>query len=104
MSEIHIHSLEQFDDIIDNFNALVIFYSSHCKACSYIHDEIGVFKDEEGVVVAMVDIDKNIDTYKDNNISALPTFVLFVDGSEKYRGIGNIPLNIINTEIKKCLP
>lgn len=61
---------------------VVDFYALWCGPCRYAAPSYGKMSiDFDDVVFLKVDVDQNRDVTMDNKINAMPTFVLFKDGT-----------------------
>lgn len=61
---------------------VVDFYALWCGPCRYAAPSYGKMSiDFEDVVFLKVDVDQNRDVTMDNKVNAMPTFILFKDGT-----------------------
>lgn len=78
-----LHSKEQFNDLIQEKNIIMLFYADWCKDCvfidPFIQDIIDMFHDYQFV---KVDRDKFLDICEAYNVFGIPSFIVFHEGKE----------------------
>lgn len=75
-----------------NPTVLVMFYATwcpHCQRMQPIVDDISV-KYADKLKVFKFDIDENEVLAKQNNVQAVPTFILYKNGTEMWRNSGEM--------------
>ncbi|KAJ6262479.1 Thioredoxin [Drechslerella dactyloides] len=87
---IHITSSREFDEVKKNNTVVVVdFFATWCGPCKAIapaYSQISTKLSQEGkIVFTKVDVDRNTDIARANNITAMPTFVVFRNGAETER-------------------
>ncbi|KAI8901639.1 hypothetical protein BC833DRAFT_576684 [Globomyces pollinis-pini] len=93
---------EQFSDIISS-NALVIvdFHATWCGPCKMIAPKYEKFSQTyTNMTFIKVDVDEVPEVAQTNEIRAMPTFLIFKDGSMVEEIVGADPVKI-ETAIKK---
>ncbi|KAK6340703.1 hypothetical protein TWF696_009026 [Orbilia brochopaga] len=87
---IHITSSREFEEIKKNNTVVVVdFFATWCGPCKAIapmYSQIANKLSQDGkIVFTKVDTDRNKDIALSNNITAMPTFVVFRNGGETNR-------------------
>jgi thioredoxin 1 len=86
-----LETLEQFTSLVTNAPGLVLvdYSATWCGPCKRIYPTIVKFSKEfTSIQFYKVDVDDNEDVTKEQNIEAMPTFVLYRDGKEIQRIVG----------------
>lgn len=88
----------------DKGTVLVEFYASWCPHCQrmmpVVEDIKALFAGK--VNVYQFDIDDNPELAQELGASSIPTFILFKDGEELWRGQGEMPGNVLAEKIQDC--
>lgn len=106
--EKHIKQITMNNDISqlkdDKGTVLVEFYASWCPHCQrmmpVVEDIKALFAGK--VNVYQFDIDDNPELAQELGASSIPTFILFKDGEELWRGQGEMPGNVLAEKIQDC--
>lgn len=95
-----------FDEVISGNKVVVIdFWAEWCGPCrmlSPVMDEIAAESDNR-FVVGKLNIDENSISYVKYGVRSIPMIVIFKDGTEVERIIGNQPKNHIVNKIENHL-
>ena len=88
MENITINSLENFEDILKQNDAVAIYFSTeYCNVCKVLKPKVKEFLDEEfpKVVFKYVDIEQQKEIAGKYSIFAVPTIIFFFGGKEAFR-------------------
>lgn len=82
--------------------ALVEFYASWCPHCQRMMPVVADVKTllEGRVNVYQFDIDENEEFAKELDVTSIPTFIVFKDGEEKWRGSGEMEGSTLNAKVE----
>lgn len=93
---------QDFQTTLDSHQlVLVDFYAPWCAPCSLMRPVLeGAQADFPDVLFASVDVDKEDDLAVENEISLLPTLVLYRDGKEIKRVMGTLTPDQLRAKLK----
>ncbi len=97
---------EEFDEIINNSHKLAVvdFFAEWCMPCLMITPVIEELAEKlEKVKFAKINVDDNQKLAKKYNVSSIPCLVVFKNGKEVGRIIGNQTAEAIENKIKNFL-
>ncbi|MGG3754287.1 thioredoxin family protein [Bacillus anthracis] len=88
-------NLTEYEDKLDKKESFIVYiYSTSCEACERFSPILNEKIKEHGIEVLALNVleEKNKDTtfFKKQNLKLTPTIILYKDGVEKNRRIGNI--------------
>ena len=88
-----LNGLNELNEVIKNNNkVLVDVYATWCGPCKMLSPIIDKISEEEkNVVVLKSDIDENEDIAAAFGVEAIPTLLVFENGSLKNKNVGFIP-------------
>lgn len=88
-----LNGLNELNEVIKNNNkVLVDVYATWCGPCKMLSPIIDKISEEEkNVVVLKTDIDENEDIATAFGVEAIPTLLVFKNGSLKNKNVGFIP-------------
>ena len=88
-----LNGLNELNEVIKNNNkVLVDVYATWCGPCKMLSPIIDKISEEEkNVVVLKTDIDENEDIAAAFDVEAIPTLLVFENGSLKNKNVGFIP-------------
>lgn len=88
-----LNGLNELNEVIKNNNkVLVDVYATWCGPCKMLSPIIDKISEEEkNVVVLKTDIDENEDIAAAFGVEAIPTLLVFENGSLKNKNVGFIP-------------
>lgn len=87
-------------------NKLVVvdFYADWCMPCLMMSPTIEEFAEKnKKIPVVKINIDENEDFAKKYNVMSIPCVILFKDGQEVQRVIGNVPLEVLEEKFSKFM-
>ena len=83
---------ENFDSLINNELVLVDFYATWCGPCKMLSPVLeNLVGDRDNLKIVKVDIDKSEELAKKYGVMAVPTLILFKNGSEISKQTGFMP-------------
>lgn len=95
-----------YNDVITSSNVVVVeFFASwcpHCQRMMPIVDEIKELLDGK-IKVYQFDIDENQQLADNENVSSIPTFIIYKDGREQWRHTGEIPAESLLGKIQSYI-
>lgn len=96
-----------FDDLLNNSKYVLAFFNSKwCIHCIELKKKIRELSDKKyyHIKIAEIDIQYNKKLVAKYEIKYLPTTIIFIDGYETYRIVGNSEDSIISlfNEMTKC--
>ncbi len=99
---------QEFSELINNSHKLVVvdFYASWCMPCLMIAPVIEELAEKDSmkeVKFTKINIDDNSKLANKYNVSSIPCLIIFKDGKEVDRIIGNQPADFIESKIKNYL-
>ena len=88
-----INGLNELNEVVsNNKKVLVDVYATWCGPCKMLSPIIDKISEEEkNVVVLKTDIDENEDIAAAFGVEAIPTLLVFENGSLKNKNVGFIP-------------
>ena len=98
----------EFNEIINNSHKLVVvdFFAEWCMPCvmlAPIIEELAKLDSLKEVKFTKVNIDDNQELAKKYNVSSIPCLIVFKDGKEVDRLIGNQTQEVIEKKVKSYL-
>jgi|TARA_B100001971_G_C17931747_1_gene403078 thioredoxin 1 len=98
----------EFDEIVKNGHKLVVvdFFAEWCMPCvmvAPIIEDLAKADSMKDVKFTKINIDDNGTLARKYNISTIPCLVIFKDGKEVDRIIGNQPADVIESTVKNYL-
>lgn len=94
-------SAENFNEFISNDISIIDFYADWCKPCLMMSPIVEEFaKNNQDIKVGKINIDMAPESAAKYGISSIPCFIIFKDGMEIHRFLGNRELQDFNSEIK----
>lgn len=84
---------------------LVEFYASWCPHCQRMMPVVADVKAllEGRANVYQFDIDENEEFAKELDVTSIPTFIVFKDGEEKWRGSGEMEGSTLDAKVENYL-
>lgn len=84
---------------------LVEFYASWCPHCQRMMPVVADVKAllEGRANVYQFDIDENEEFAKELDVTSIPTFIVFKDGEEKWRGSGEMEGSTLDAKVEVYL-
>ncbi len=84
---------------------LVEFYASWCPHCQRMMPVVADVKAllEGRANVYQFDIDENEEFAKELDVTSIPTFIVFKDGEEKWRGSGEMEGSTLDAKVEAYL-
>ncbi len=84
---------------------LVEFYASWCPHCQRMMPVVADVKAllEGRANVYQFDIDENEEFAKELDVTSIPTFIVFKDGEEKWRGSGEMEGSVLDAKVEVYL-
>lgn len=101
---VDIKTSEEFENAIkDNEAALVYFSTPQCNVCKVLKPKIKDFLEENYPKIKMfyVDCEELKDVSAQNQIFAVPTIIVYLDGKEFIRKSRNINMSEFSSEIER---
>lgn len=91
MAEIMITSIPQFEEVLNN-NPVVLteFFASWCPHCQAFGPKLAQAAEQLTIPVARVEIDENPELSGYYEIEAIPTLILFVNGTPVAKHVGGL--------------
>ncbi len=96
--------MEKFEDIIKSEKpVLVDFFATWCGPCKMMHPVLEELhaKIGEKARIIKIDIDNNQELASIYNVRSVPTFLIFLNGEIKWRGVGVQPIETLEQELQK---
>ena len=94
-----IHSLSEFENLIRSSQRLIIDFEAAwcgpCKKVGPIFDRLATEPGHSSFVFARVDVDECEEVAAKLNVSAMPTFIVFVNGQKVDQCLGGSEENLV---------
>jgi len=97
--------MAKFSEIVtDKVPVLVDFYATWCGPCQTMMPVLDQLKKElgDGVKIVKVDVDKNKALAAQFKVRGVPSFLIFKDGKQVWRGGGVQPLGELKHQLEKA--
>jgi len=99
---------EEFNDLINNSHKLVVvdFFAEWCMPCvmlAPVIEELAEKDSMKDVKFTKINIDDNSELANKYNVASIPCLIIFKDGKEVDRIIGNQTAEVIERNIKNYL-
>jgi len=76
--------------------SLVKFYSDSCEPCKLLTKTLKEYSEKyPEVTITEVNAPKNMNLVQEHQVQAVPTLLIFKNGFEVKRIVGNAPLNVL---------
>jgi len=94
-----------FDAIFEGAKPLIIdFWAEWCGPCKMMTPVMEQLADEnDGVIVASLDVDSNPDIAKKFNVRSIPTILFFKNGVTVDKQVGAVPKSVLAEKLKRLL-
>lgn len=93
------------DMINEKGTVMVEFFATWCPHCHRmmpVVDDLRALYDGR-VAIHQLDFDKNGELANELGVSAVPTFIIYKDGEEVWRGSGEMPATDLNSQLEAAL-
>ncbi len=94
---------ESLSQAIANSPALLVdFYATWCGPCQTMHPVLEQLKQQMGdrLRIVKIDVDEHKHTATAYGIRSVPTLLLFVDGEQRWRTSGAVPLPQLKARVE----
>ncbi len=93
-----------YNDLISSAKVVLVeFFATWCPHCRRMAPIVEQIKEltEGSAEIYQLDIDKNSQLADENEVETVPTFILYVNGDEKWRHSGEIDGNDLLAKIQQ---
>jgi thioredoxin 1 len=97
-------SYAPFSQVIGQGSVLIEFYRTGCPSCRLMAPAVKDAADRLGVKLLLADAGANQAVGEQLKIDAVPTVIMFTDGEERGRLVGQQPAAVIEEFIKQWQP
>lgn len=96
----------EYDKIINSTPVVLVeFYASWCPHCQHMMPIVAQIKEllAGKADVYQFDIDQNQSLAEANNVESIPTFIVYKDGKEVWRQMGEMSAETLLNHVQKFL-
>lgn len=100
---IDVHNLLEFQELLSKHQFVIVKFSAEwCSPCKRIHPfYVKQCSENSHICFVHIDVDEVRDVCEHCDVSAMPTFILYENGEEKYKFSGANTSELMNT-IEMC--
>lgn len=98
--------MAKYGTIIEKLHPVVLgFYNSHCIGQELFHETLRTIHRDFGSAISVGKIDEvvNSEIFEALNITTLPTYLIYNNGTEVFRSKGDTPTLLLNNELRDQL-
>ncbi|MCH5345606.1 MAG: thioredoxin family protein [Muribaculaceae bacterium] len=95
-----------YNDVINSAKVVMVeFYATWCPHCQRMMPIVAQIAEllEGKVPVRQFDIDKNQQLADSENVESVPTFIIYVNGTEEWRHSGEIEAEALLSKVQSYL-
>ena len=95
-----------YNDVINSAKVVMVeFYATWCPHCQRMMPIVAQIAEllESKVPVRQFDIDKNQQLADSENVESVPTFIIYVNGTEEWRHSGEIEAEALLSKVQSYL-